>query len=29
MFGEIAGLMNIAKWVDYIIVAKVHMDIRR
>ena len=29
MFIEIAGLMNIAKWVYFILVSKVHLDIRR
>ena len=29
MFLEIAGLMNIAKWVYFILVSKVHLDIRR
>ena len=29
MFIDIAGLLNIAKWAYFIIVAKVHIDIRR
>ena len=29
MFLNIAGLMNIAKWAYFIIVAKIHIDIRR
>ena len=29
MFIDIAGLFNIAKWAYFIIVARVHMTIRR